>query len=160
MLSFEKTSINGFNGSLNLKVQEITLTLNENYILLLSKLVDENYEDVLHIIPKLKKESSEKIEAQSIEAPASYSSLFEKSEIKQLLELSDPQPIFFVQVASFKTEWIFGQTFDEHQDKFVTLNNRNFTKMILEKFDNQAKFEQKMSDEDSGERDDIVDEQI
>ena len=35
-------------------------------------------------------------------------------------------------------EWVFGQSFDEHQDQFVTLNNRNLTKIILEKFDTDA----------------------
>ena len=80
--------------------------------------------------------------------------------IQQLLDLGkEKAPIVFIQVTSFKTEWIFGQTFDEHQDKFVTLNNRNFTKMILEKFDNEAKYEQRQSEDDS-EKDDVVDEQI
>jgi hypothetical protein len=32
-------------------------------------------------------------------------------------------------------EWIFGMSFDDHEESFVTLHNRNFTKMILEKLD-------------------------
>ena len=62
LLSFQKTQLNGLNGSLNLKVEEIFMTLNENYILLLSKLIDENHDEVLQIIPKLKKEKIERIE--------------------------------------------------------------------------------------------------
>ena len=74
--------------------------------------------------------------------PVSYGSLFEPKEIQQILDLGkEKSSIVLIQVSSFKTEWIFGQTFDEHQDKFVTLNNRNFTKMILEKFDNEAKYD-------------------
>lgn len=43
-----------------------------------------------------------------------------------------------IMIESFKVEWIFGQSFDDYQDKFVTLNDRNETKLILEKFDMEA----------------------
>ena len=63
-MSFEKTQLNGLNGSINLKIEEILLTLNENYILLLSKLIDENHDEVSQIIPKLKKDKPDVNDAQ------------------------------------------------------------------------------------------------
>ena len=58
--------------------------------------------------------------------------------------------IFSFLIDSFKIEWIFGQTFDEHQDQFVTLNNRNFTRLILEKFDNEAAGQTEIKSENGG----------
>jgi hypothetical protein len=40
-----------------------------------------------------------------------------------------------VSVKQVLVEWIFGMSFDDHEESFVTLHNRNFTKMILEKLD-------------------------
>jgi hypothetical protein len=42
-----------------------------------------------------------------------------------------------IQVDSFKLEWIFGQSFDDYQEKFVTLKNRNVSHLILERLDNE-----------------------
>jgi len=42
-----------------------------------------------------------------------------------------------IQVETFKLEWIFGQSFDDYQEKFVTLKNRNVSNLILERFDNE-----------------------
>ena len=51
------------------------------------------------------------------------------------IDLATIQSIF---IQSIKVEWIFGQSFDDHQDQFVTLSNRNFTKIILDKLDQEA----------------------
>jgi hypothetical protein len=40
-----------------------------------------------------------------------------------------------ISVNKVLVEWIFGMSFDDHEESFVTLHNRNFTKMILEKLD-------------------------
>ena len=45
LLSIRNTSVQGLNGSHNVSVQDIAITLNENYILLPSKLIDENFDD-------------------------------------------------------------------------------------------------------------------
>ena len=32
-------------------------------------------------------------------------------------------------------EWVFGLGFDDHEENFITLSNRNFSKLILDQFD-------------------------
>ena len=39
-------------------------------------------------------------------------------------------------IDSTKIEWVFGQSFDDYQEQFVSLKNRNLSKIILDKFDN------------------------
>ena len=29
-------------------------------------------------------------------------------------------------------DWVFGMSFDDHDENFITLHNRNFTKLILD----------------------------
>ena len=36
-----------------------------------------------------------------------------------------------LKVRAITVEWIFGMGFDDHEESFVTLNNRNFSKLIL-----------------------------
>ena len=70
--------------------------------------------------------------------------MFDLPQLEQLVKLFEmPIDIKQTKIISFKInswrlEWVFGQSFDEHQDQFVTLNNRNLTKIILEKFDTEA----------------------
>lgn len=45
-------------------------------------------------------------------------------------------------VERFRLEWIFGQSFDDYQEKFVTLKNRNVSHLILERFDNEYQIRQ------------------
>ena len=37
-----------------------------------------------------------------------------------------------LKVQAITVEWIFGMGFDDHEESFVTLNNRNFSKLILD----------------------------
>ena len=37
-----------------------------------------------------------------------------------------------LKVRAITVEWIFGMGFDDHEESFVTLNNRNFSKLILD----------------------------
>ena len=60
LISILKTQMKGFNGSQSLETQEIKVTLNENYILLLSKLLDENFTDVRSLVPDSKEEEKPK----------------------------------------------------------------------------------------------------
>ena len=54
LLSIRNTSVEGLNGSNHASVQAIGITLNENYILLLSKLIDENFDDGSQLLAKLR----------------------------------------------------------------------------------------------------------
>ena len=38
-------------------------------------------------------------------------------------------------MANFEVNWVFGLNFDDHEDNYVTLHNRDFSKQILNKFD-------------------------
>ena len=60
LISILKTQMKGFNGSQSWENQEIKITLNENYILLLSKLLDENFTDVRSLVPDSKEEEKPK----------------------------------------------------------------------------------------------------
>tara|TARA_B110000285_G_C15015477_1_gene558821 strand:- start:68 stop:700 length:633 start_codon:yes stop_codon:yes gene_type:complete len=60
LISILKTQVKGFNGSQSLENQEVKVTLNENYILLLSKLLDENFTDVRSLVPDSKEEEKPK----------------------------------------------------------------------------------------------------
>ena len=42
---------------------------------------------------------------------------------------------FKASIDSVSFEWVFGLGFDDHEENFVTLSNRNFSKRILEQFD-------------------------
>jgi len=47
-------------------------------------------------------------------------------------------------VLSFKkvlVEWVFGMSFDDHEESFVTLHNRKQTKLILEMLDQKHEME-------------------
>ena len=37
-----------------------------------------------------------------------------------------------IKVDTVELEWVFGLGFDDHEENFVTLNNRNFSKLILD----------------------------
>lgn len=37
-----------------------------------------------------------------------------------------------VTVNSISFEWVFGLGFDDHEENYVTLSNRNFSKLILD----------------------------
>ena len=37
-----------------------------------------------------------------------------------------------ISIDSVSFEWVFGLGFDDHEENFVTLNNRNFAKTILD----------------------------
>lgn len=67
LISILRTQMRGLNGSQSLQSQEIKVTLNENYILLLSKLLDENFADVRSLVPDSKEE--EKPKQRSEDAP-------------------------------------------------------------------------------------------
>ena len=60
LISILKTQVKGFNGSQSLENQEVKVTLNENYILLFSKLLDENFTDVRSLVPDSKEEEKPK----------------------------------------------------------------------------------------------------
>jgi hypothetical protein len=109
------------------KNEEIKVTLNENYILILSKLVDENYTDIVSIIPKIKKTdlSENTVEpipqSQGDGNSENFNKIFEKSEIAALIALSgfdetyeEKTSIQNVFINSLILEWVFGQNFDEH----------------------------------------------
>lgn len=38
-------------------------------------------------------------------------------------------------------EWVFGMSFDDHEESFVTLHNRKQTKLILEMLDQKHEME-------------------
>ena len=40
-----------------------------------------------------------------------------------------------VSIDSVSFEWVFGLGFDDHEENFITLSNRNFSKLILDQFD-------------------------
>ena len=171
----------GLNGSNHASVQAIGITLNENYILLLSKLIDENFDDGSQLMAKLRnKEEDHASKAKENETKNdgckqirqtdqtdkrfSFERLFESDMegIHEIIKLNhfkqddrgrsqiQSARILKFLIESFKIEWIFGQTFDEHQDQFVTLNNRNVTKLILEKFDNEAAGQAEVKSENGG----------
>lgn len=60
-MSLKSTRIKGLNQSINASVQELLITLNENYILLLSKLIDENIYDIETLLQKIKQNDEAKI---------------------------------------------------------------------------------------------------
>ena len=37
-----------------------------------------------------------------------------------------------VSINQVSFEWVFGLGFDDHEENFVTLSNRNFSKLILD----------------------------
>lgn len=192
LLSVINTEVNGLDLSFDVHVSEIKLTLNENYVWLLSKLVDENMYDIETLIQKTK--SKEDLKDKGVQAAAAedkvhqrrnlitedsreevreaeeghvlgkhskrqkyfFELLFEKDlkSIEHILLLNNIDPLDLdklsqlgvtvenaslqnIQIESFKLEWIFGQSFDDYQEKFVTLKNRNVSNLILERFDNE-----------------------
>jgi hypothetical protein len=44
-----------------------------------------------------------------------------------------------VKVDAITVEWIFGMGFDDHEESYVTLNNRNFSKLILDQLGSTEK---------------------
>ncbi len=40
-----------------------------------------------------------------------------------------------IRIAKVEIQWVNGMSFDDHEENFVTLHNRNSTKIILEQFD-------------------------
>lgn len=42
-----------------------------------------------------------------------------------------------VNIEMIRVEWVFGQGFDDHEDNFVTLFNKNFSQQILSQFDSK-----------------------
>ena len=40
-----------------------------------------------------------------------------------------------VSIDCISFEWVFGLGFDDHEEDFITLSNRNFSKLILDQFD-------------------------
>ena len=39
--------------------------------------------------------------------------------------------IKFIRLGTLELSWLFGMSFDDHEDTFVTLFNKNFSKQIL-----------------------------
>jgi len=64
LLSIVNTQINGLDLSFDVHVGEIKLTLNENYVWLLSKLIDENMFDIETLIQKTKSKEDSKDKGQ------------------------------------------------------------------------------------------------
>ena len=54
LISISGSEIKGLNGSHDIQTKEIKINLNENYILLISKLIDENFGDVIQLTSELK----------------------------------------------------------------------------------------------------------
>ena len=54
LISISDSEIHGLNGSHDIKTKEIKINLNENYIHLISKLIDENFADVIQLVSELK----------------------------------------------------------------------------------------------------------
>lgn len=44
-----------------------------------------------------------------------------------------------LKVDAITVEWIFGMGFDDHEESYVTLNNRNFSKLILDQLGSTEK---------------------
>jgi hypothetical protein len=43
--------------------------------------------------------------------------------------------ILGVRIGLIKLSWVFGQNFDEHEEKYVTFFNKGLTQQILNRFD-------------------------
>lgn len=59
----------------------------------------------------------------SIIASESVKSQFKKALVRDYIKIS---------IDSVSFEWVFGLGFDDHEENFVTLSNRNFSKIILD----------------------------
>jgi len=56
--------IHGINSNLNIEVEAVTMSLNENYILFISKLLDENFDDSCQLIATIKSLSNKSDEVE------------------------------------------------------------------------------------------------
>lgn len=66
------------------------------------------------------------------------SSPFVKSIVATLVQTNSKDKIkTFSQakIEKIEIQWVTGMSFEDHEENFVTLHNRNFTKLILEQFD-------------------------
>ena len=66
--------------------------------------------------------------------------------LKSIVASESQQPsnsgiISFVslKVDAITVEWIFAMGFDDHEESYVTLNNRNFSKLILDQLGSTEK---------------------
>lgn len=125
LISILKTQMKGLNGSQSLQSQEVKITLNENYILLLSKLLDENFADVRSLVPDSKEE--EKPKQRSEDSPENqkavekfgFQELFDgkMEEILDVLalhefDLKKPAEVSSaslqnIEIDAIKLEWVF-----------------------------------------------------
>jgi len=135
--------------------------MNENYLLFLASLIEYHFNDVQALINYSKTMTVSKADFantdtsktdnsqakcaaidETLLASLSKTSPFIKSIIATENSLKDSdddkaQILQFVKISidSIAFEWVFDLGFDDHEENFVTLNNRNFSKLILDQFD-------------------------
>ena len=129
--------------------------MNENYLLFLASLIEYHFNDVQALnsfakqIVSAQGENNPSNPGKAVEkdtSPLDLSAVNEISKaspfLKSILKLESCQEVDIlsftkVEIDSVSLEWVFGLGFDDHEENYVTLSNRNFSKLILDQFDKQ-----------------------
>lgn len=128
--------------------------MNENYLLFLASLIEYHFNDVQALTtfvtssllqgaaesdpaPGRQRQSTNILELEPIDEQSltelCKESVFFKSTLHTEQHLGqDVVQNIKIKVDTVELEWVFGLGFDDHEENFVTLNNRNFSKLILD----------------------------
>ena len=122
----------------------VNLRVNENFMLFLASVIEHNYSDTVALITYLQQPAT--TTTQPTDKPLLHQSAIDKlSEKSPFFKsvVSTQQATGNVEIISYlkatlqeiKIEWVFGMSFNDHEEDFCTLYNRNISRLILEQLD-------------------------
>eukprot|EP00347_Sterkiella_histriomuscorum_P015009 403358661 len=137
-----------------IELQQLIITINENYILLLANLVEHHFEDSFQIMQNFTQNNQNAnqisnehalnlnmINAQILTQEEVKDKIFQvklcEFTVNMLKALDSLIEIQSINIGSISLEWIFGLGFEDHEDNFVTLYNKNQSQQILQQFEQE-----------------------